>query len=330
MQTAAESTRSYLQQLIRRFAASHSDGRRRCLIGLSHSATAQPRSIEFEASLLIQLTFVCCLITVQAASAAYKGVNVTLMDTIPSTAAAAAAVRSFARGPAIFQPLDLLHNVASRPFQLIVASRGSFVGANTGLYGCDECVHLREGELLWYLAPPDKLDEFRKLFDGNVKEAYTEAKTITTKKAVAVTKASTVHTALLVSHGVHAVHQKAGDTIDVPGGWVRAVKNLSDTVSFGSYYLRAWNLKHTIAFAEEEIEHGRLTADSGCVIDLPAIFDTLQQQARDCDLGISSVVAETAVKAWRESNAYALLGSPSPSTQNRSKRQRVERLVAES
>lgn len=235
--------------------------------------------------------------------APFRGLNLTLTPSVHP--AIFTAVSQFARGPGIFHQRDLLTATNQQQFfQLIVASRGSFTGANTGIYGCDEYMHLIEGERLWYLAPAEQLDLFRALFDGITADAEPMPKQ-GAKKTVAVTKASKDHTKKLLENGVHAVHQKAGETIFIPGGWVRAIKNLSNTVTFGGYYLRAWNLRHTIAYSQLNPDDQR--------IDLSSIFQALEADSSNsgiCQVDVTQILQEW--KSTSNSNSNAAASSCNP------------------
>jgi hypothetical protein len=54
---------------------------------------------------------------------------------------------------------------------------------------------------------------------------------------------------------VTAVHQRAGDALYIPGGWVSVAQSLTLTVSFGSMYLRPWKLHRALDYAATVDQH---------------------------------------------------------------------------
>jgi hypothetical protein len=190
-----------------------------------------------------------------------------------------------AHGPQLMQVHNLLQTVAPRAnphadhalLQMLIGSQGSFTAVHSDWYGADAYLQLQQGEKLWYLAPPEHEAAFRRLFLGDH-----------ASKSVCVTVASKAHTDDLLRHGVHVVHQKAGDIIFVPGGWLHAVKNLSDTVAFGSNYLRGWKLPTLVRWARVQ---GASVGSTTMPINLAGIFRLLEQAlidpfavAADCKL----------------------------------------------
>lgn len=140
-------------------------------------------------------------------------------------------------GPAIFQRYSLLPPpTLDRPgaMQMLIGRRGSYTSVHYDWFGTDGYLQLVEGEKLWWLAPPESQAEFRALFSDNGN--------------VNVTRLSKKATQQLVDMGAHAIVQRAGDMIFVPGGWVHCVKNLTDTVAFGGSYFRAWKLPYLIQY----------------------------------------------------------------------------------
>jgi len=200
--------------------------------------------------------------------------DLSLTSTHNPTAAEWAA--PLAHGPRLLQSHNLLQTVLPRAhehadhamLQMLIGTYGSFTAVHSDWYGADAYLQLQQGEKLWYLAPPEHESAFRRLFQG------TKA-----SKTVSVTSASKAHSDEMLRHGVHAVHQKAGDIIFVPGGWLHAVKNLTDTVAFGSNYLRGWKLPTLVRWAHKE---GAASVDSATrPINVAGIFRLLEQALSD-------------------------------------------------
>lgn len=215
--------------------------------------------------------------------------------------AAAKLVRKFVKGPKLFRSSNLLSVVPPRELDevadhhmlgLLVASRGSFTGAHVDWYGCDAFMQLLEGEKLWYLAPPEKETEFRRLLQGGLDGAPS--------KAVQATCRSTKDREAFLLHSVQAVHQQAGDIIYVPGGWVHAVKNLTDTVSFGNSYLRGWKLATALMEWAKEHKPGSPQLDKGVSpVNFEGIRDLIVDDARADLLDVSAIERADIICKWR-------------------------------
>lgn len=142
-----------------------------------------------------------------------------------------------------------------RFLQMIIGSRGSYTAPHYDWFGMDAYLQLIEGEKIWWAAPPSSEPAFRRLFDDT---------------NVNVTRQSKEASDQLQAMGGFAIHQRAGDMVFMPGGWIHCVKNLSYTVSFGGSYLRAWNLPLTIRYltsTEKQNAH---------LINLSDVLDRLQ------------------------------------------------------
>jgi hypothetical protein len=227
--------------------------------------------------------------------------------------AATQAVHKFAYGPVLLQRHNLLQEVPASiaahdhsMLQLIFGCRGSFTPTHTDWYGCDAYVQLVEGEKVWYLAPPRADAVFRQLFDEHggtdtSASASTDAQSTVTAasaaaeepeakrrkparpvKAVKVSKANKDMTTIMLRHGIHAVHQRAGDILYVPGGWTHAVKNLTDTVAFGGSYLREWNWPAMINYLNQP--QGLSKIDTINVIALIDAVNAHVRQAAERDI----------------------------------------------
>ena len=151
-------------------------------------------------------------------------------------------IEPLAFGPAMFQSYSLLDRSNETDddqdhsgFQMIVGARGSYTSPHFDFFGMDGYLHLVEGEKLWWIAPPESEVAFRKLFEREGTN-------------VGVTKAKKDRTRRLAAIQAVAIHQRPGDLVFVPGGWVHCVKNLTSTVGFGGAYLRAWKLTTTMVY----------------------------------------------------------------------------------
>ncbi len=162
-------------------------------------------------------------------------------------------------GPVPFDASNLLANLETLPgndhhrLHLTIGTAGAHLPPAVEPLGFDCYNYLVEGEKVWFMAPPESADAFRRLFADR---APLDAE-------------STNYDAHL-RLGVHAVHQKAGDAVFIPGGWVHASQCLTYTVSFGSAYLRAWKFLRMIASTKgcsrESVMHE---------INIDEIFDKL-------------------------------------------------------
>lgn len=178
-------------------------------------------------------------------------------------------------GPLLFQSHNLLQTVPPRSnefadhgmLQMLIGTYGSFTAAHSDWYGADAYLQLQQGEKIWYLAPPEHEAAFRRLFHGEG------------KNTVCVSRSSKAHTETLIRSGVHVVHQRPGDIIFVPGGWVHAVKNLTDTVAFGSNYLRGWKLPALIRWARTAGAHS--VSSATMPVNVAGIYRLLEQALVD-------------------------------------------------
>jgi hypothetical protein len=163
--------------------------------------------------------------------------SVTMDQTVPTTAACAFLLE----GPELFSELNLLSGTESldrndhHRLHLTIGTRGSHLPARVEPCAFDVYSYLVEGEKLWFLAPPEHEQAFRALLDGraplDLRNADFDA---------------------LHGLGVIAMHQRAGDAVYIPGGWVTIAQSLTLSVSFGSVYLRPWKLQRALDFAESE------------------------------------------------------------------------------
>jgi hypothetical protein len=175
------------------------------------------------------------------------------------TAATAQACAFLLHGPAPFDASNLLADLATLPsndhhrLHLTIGTAGAHPPPAVEPLGFDSYNYLVEGEKVWFMAPPESADAFRRLFANR---APLDAE-------------STNYDAHL-RLGVHAVHQKAGDAVFIPGGWVHASQCLTYTVSFGSSYLRAWKLLRTISSTS-----GRSHDDVARNVNIDEIFGKL-------------------------------------------------------
>ena len=206
--------------------------------------------------------------------------------TSPHNPAVAKLAAPLTHGPLLFQSHNLLQTVAPRSnehadhaiLQMLIGTYGSFTAVHSDWYGADAYLQLQQGEKIWYLAPPENEVEFRRLFGTGEGDATTSANS-RKRKTVGVSCSSKAHTEALIRNGVHVVHQRAGDVIFVPGGWLHAVKNLTDTVAFGSNYLRGWKLPALIRWARTA---GASSVSSATMpVNVAGIFRVLEQALID-------------------------------------------------
>lgn len=116
-------------------------------------------------------------------------------------------------------------------FDMIIGDRGSYTAPHYDFFGMDGYLQLVEGEKLWWFAPLSSEAAFRSHFDD---------------ANISVTSPTKDKTQRLAAMQAFAIHQRAGDLVFVPGGWIHCVKNLTNTVSYGGSYLRAWKLPVTL------------------------------------------------------------------------------------
>ena len=186
-------------------------------------------------------------------------------------------------GPLLFQSHNLLQSVAPRSnehadhaiLQMLIGTYGSFTAVHSDWYGADGYLQLQQGEKIWYLAPPEHEAEFRRLLDGDAATGNSSG----TRKTVCVSRSSKAHTDALIRSGVHVIHQRAGDVVFVPGGWLHAVKNLTDTVAFGGNYLRGWKLPALIRWARIAGAHSVSSATTP--VNVAGIFRLVEQALVD-------------------------------------------------
>ena len=203
--------------------------------------------------------------------------DVTMCRTIP-TASVAAFLLS---GPRLFGKRNLLESSGgglSHGLQLTLGMRGTHL--LHGLkFGVDSYSYLVEGEVLWLLAPPECSARLRQLLESS-----------SAGSPLSLLASPSLRRQLECS-GVVAVHQRAGDALFMPGGWLRVSQSLCSTVSLGSCYLRAWKLEHTL---EHAAELGQLGAERG--LNLNGVFETLQAG----NWGVSNEHAELLQARWAQ------------------------------
>jgi hypothetical protein len=192
----------------------------------------------------------------------------------------AAACAFLMQGPDLFSTLNLLAGTEAvakndhHRLHLTIGTRGSTQPAGVELCALDTYSHLVEGEKLWFLAPPESEADFRALFDGRAPLDFSPAD-------------FDAHHRLSVT----AVHQRAGDALYIPGGWVSVAQSLTLTVSFGSVYLRPWKLGRALDFAESANQHGLEEQ-----INLRGIVEN----AEDARWGLSEEERKQVGERWEE------------------------------
>jgi hypothetical protein len=181
--------------------------------------------------------------------------DVSMHLTVPT----AAACCHLLSGPLLFSAHNLLaeteafFNHDHHLLQMSIGTRDSYVEAKVESFGVDAYSYLVEGERLWYLAPPECTEEFRAHFCGK-----------------APLDADLRRSAPI---GLYVAHQKAGDAVYLPGGWIYAVQSLTSmTVAFGAAYLRAWNLSAML----DEVEAKGL-AIAQARLNVQGVLDTIEE-----------------------------------------------------
>lgn len=186
-----------------------------------------------------------------------------------ATTASALAFAPLALGPQLFSSFNLLtatptsseahdHTLA----QLNIAMRGTHTNTHTDWYGADAIAQLIQGEKLWLMAPPEDYQRFQDIFPETLVSFELTGKNLAGKDV------DTLFQQLAALPLGCAVHQRAGDIITVPAGWVHAVVNLTDTFSFGYSYLRPWKLHSCLEWAKERGKESALS-----LVNLNGIFD---------------------------------------------------------
>ena len=171
--------------------------------------------------------------------------NICLLSDVSMHRTTATAIKcaSLLLGPPLFAYSNLLaatpirlHTHDHSRLQLAIGTASSFTPVAVHACGADFYSYLQEGEKLWYLAPPERADEFIAMYLGSV-------------SPVVVNIESPHQYREHRRFNVCTVHQSAGDTVYVPGGWAYTSQSISTTVSFGSSFLHAWKLGETTKFA---------------------------------------------------------------------------------
>lgn len=172
-------------------------------------------------------------------------------------------------GPALFSHQNLLIDaVKSTPYQdhiqltLSAGACGSFDTSPIDFYGADSYSHLVEGEKIWFLAMPQSEVAFRSIFDNHPPMS-----------------APMLTDEICSINNIIAIHQRAGDVVFIPGGWLSVAQHLTSTISFGMPFIRAWKLNLTVDYAENE---GRIKSSE--LINIDGLFD----RASIGDWGISA------------------------------------------
>lgn len=189
-------------------------------------------------------------------------------------------------GPPLFADFNLLASTETqlllRPVQDHVQLKLSIGSADSidtrdHFYGVDAYSYLVEGEKQWVMAPA----QHRAGFDELVVEHNLLSSGVMHAETAAAFR----------RYGILAVHQKPGDVVFIPGGWVYAVRNLEATVSFGASYLRAWNLGITLDYAAAK---GREATMS--LLNIDGLFDRL----REGFWGVPPKEAELLLNRWAQ------------------------------
>lgn len=189
------------------------------------------------------------------------------------------------KGPAHFTRHNLLKDLEfadpSLPchrLKLMAGTADSFCPGQVAELATDTYSYLREGRQLWLVAPPEQAVNFNRVFT----------------KELALLAPDSIAAGVLVDecrkYRVEAVMLNEGDTIHVPGGWSYCIQNLTDTVTIGGSYLRAWHLNRTMKWAD---------ADS--TPDTRTFVDRVLQTAKEGEWGITSGELRAFEKAWEDS-----------------------------
>jgi hypothetical protein len=192
----------------------------------------------------------------------------------------AAACAFLLDGPELFSELNLLSGTESldrndhHRLHLTIGTRESHLPTRVEPCAFDVYSYLVEGEKLWFLAPPEHEQAFRALLDGraplDLRNADFDA---------------------LHGLGVIAVHQRAGDAIYIPGGWITIAQSLTETVSFGSVYLRPWKLQRALDFVE---------AASQSSLEQQINIRGMVENVEDARWGMSEEERRLIVDRWEE------------------------------
>lgn len=183
-------------------------------------------------------------------------------------------------GPELFADQNLLHCTDSFKnndhcrLHMNIGAPNSHIDPKVEPYGLDSYSYLLEGEKVWFLAPPPSIIPFRHLFANR-------------------TPLDHESTSFADHHRLNiiAIHQKAGDAVYIPGGWIYVWQSVIQTIAFGSTYLRAWNLNHTIDYASE---HSQQSVESG--INIRGVFNTVKEG----NWGVAPAELTSIDKRWSE------------------------------
>jgi hypothetical protein len=97
-----------------------------------------------------------------------------------------------------------------------------------------------QGNKVWLCAPPEKRAQFIQLFGSPEQDGHA--------KGVRVSLLTAAEQAFMLEHQIFMVEQHAEDVVFMPGGWIHAVKNRTDTIAFGNSYIRPWKLSLTLDY----------------------------------------------------------------------------------
>jgi hypothetical protein len=122
----------------------------------------------------------------------------------------------------------------------LCCSEGSYTGTHQDFYGADAFLHLVQGSKVWLCAPPETRSQFIQLFGCPEEEGHS--------KGVRVSLLTAAEQQFMLEHQIFMIEQHADDVVFMPGGWIHAVKNRTNTVAFGNSYIRPWKLNHTLDY----------------------------------------------------------------------------------
>lgn len=187
-------------------------------------------------------------------------------------------------GPSLFASSNLLAADTSIPtqdhsrLQLTLGNRGahSFAGSNDN-FGADSYSYLVEGEKVWFMAPYSSRVAFGELFVRDRCSMFTLDED---------------RSRMYEESGIIAVHQREGDVVYVPGGWVYSVIHLCATVSFGAPYIRAWKLDRTVDYAR------MLGSSRKAQVDIDSFFDAVAAADEPEEWGTGEEEFDSNRKRW--------------------------------
>jgi hypothetical protein len=113
----------------------------------------------------------------------------------------------------------------------------------------------------------------------------------------------------MMDHQIFMIEQHAGDVVFMPGGWVHAVKNRTNTVAFGNSYIRPWKLTHTL-------DHILLVGWETAVvrINIKVLFQRVFQcEALILQMGVTKASLDAIRARCTSTRAFARLLAPSSS-----------------